>query len=202
MAGGVADIVEVVVLAAGAHAFLHRGGADIGPLLRPGEDVLELHHAGIGEEQGGVVARHQRRGRHHGVAAVARRNPGIRRGRRTGFSWGEFVTARGQTLSSPQPHAGPPDRGRAGKNEGAPRCGSAPSPRSRFPHAQQRNRTLWSDLQSTLRRPPFRRRPAPGSGRSGRHWRGSPLRSCRRCRCLAARKVLAASRPWPMRLPS
>ena len=30
MAGGVADIVQVVVLAAGAHAFLHRGGAGIG----------------------------------------------------------------------------------------------------------------------------------------------------------------------------
>jgi hypothetical protein len=27
VAGGVADIVEVVVLAAGAHAFLRRGGA-------------------------------------------------------------------------------------------------------------------------------------------------------------------------------
>jgi hypothetical protein len=31
MARGVADIVEVVVLAAGAHAFLRRGGALIGP---------------------------------------------------------------------------------------------------------------------------------------------------------------------------
>ncbi len=51
MARGVADIVEVVVLAAGAHAFLRRGGALIGPLLDAGEDVLELHHAGIGEHQ-------------------------------------------------------------------------------------------------------------------------------------------------------
>ena len=31
--GGVADIVEIVVLAAGAHAFLGRGGAVIGALL-------------------------------------------------------------------------------------------------------------------------------------------------------------------------
>ena len=46
VAGGVADIVQVVVLAAGAHAFLRRGGADVGPPLLPGEDVLELHHAG------------------------------------------------------------------------------------------------------------------------------------------------------------
>ena len=61
MARGVADIVEVVVLAAGAHAFLRGGGALVGPLLDAGEDVLELHHAGIGEHQGRIVARHQRR---------------------------------------------------------------------------------------------------------------------------------------------
>ena len=45
MARGVADIVEVVVLAAGAHAFLRGGGARVGALLEAGEDVLELHHA-------------------------------------------------------------------------------------------------------------------------------------------------------------
>ena len=65
---GVADIVEVVVLAAGAHAFLCRGGARVRALFEAGEDVLELHHAGIGEHQGRVVARHQRRGRHDLVA--------------------------------------------------------------------------------------------------------------------------------------
>ena len=64
MARGIADIVEVVVLAAGAHAFLRGGGAAVGQLLQAGEHVLELHHAGIGEHQRGVVARHQRRGRH------------------------------------------------------------------------------------------------------------------------------------------
>ena len=58
----VADIVEVVVLAAGAHAFLCRGGPHIGALLETGEDVLELHHAGgIGEHQRRIVARHKRR---------------------------------------------------------------------------------------------------------------------------------------------
>src|SRR5690606_13096776 len=51
-----------VVLAAGAHAFLRRDRAAVGPLLKPGEDVLELHHAGIGEHQGRIVARHQRAG--------------------------------------------------------------------------------------------------------------------------------------------
>ncbi len=70
MPRGVADIVEIVVLAAGAHAFLRGGGAHIGALLDAGEDVLELHHAGIGEHQGRVVARHQRRRRHDLVAVV------------------------------------------------------------------------------------------------------------------------------------
>ena len=70
MPRGVADIVEIVVLAAGAHAFLRGGGAHIGALLDTGEDVLELHHAGIGEHQRRVVARHQRRRRHDLVAVV------------------------------------------------------------------------------------------------------------------------------------
>src|SRR5450756_1151541 len=72
MPGGVADIVQVVVLAAGAHAFLRGGGALIGPLLDAGKDVLELHHAGIGEHQGRVVARHQWR-RWHDRVAVRRK---------------------------------------------------------------------------------------------------------------------------------
>ena len=61
MTRGVADIVEVVVLAAGTDAFLRGGGALVRPLLDAGKDVLELHHAGIGEHQGRVVARHQGR---------------------------------------------------------------------------------------------------------------------------------------------
>ena len=70
MPGGVADVVEVVVLAAGAHAFLRGGGARVGARLLAGEDVLELHHAGGREHQGRVVARHQRRGRHDLVAVL------------------------------------------------------------------------------------------------------------------------------------
>ena len=57
----IADIVEVVMLAARAHAFLRRHRARIGALLQAGKDVLELHHAGIGEHQGRVIARHERR---------------------------------------------------------------------------------------------------------------------------------------------
>ena len=70
VARGVADVVEVVVLAAGAHAFLRGHGALVGALLEAGEDVLELHHAGVGEHQRRVVARHQRRRRHDLVAGL------------------------------------------------------------------------------------------------------------------------------------
>ena len=69
VARGVADIVEVVVLAARAHALLRGGGALVGPGLGAGEDVLELHHAGVGEHQRRVVARHER-ARGHDLVAV------------------------------------------------------------------------------------------------------------------------------------
>ena len=69
MPRGVADIVEIVVLAAGAHAFLRRHRAVVRALFKAGEDVLELHHAGIGEHQRRVVARHERR-RRHGLMTV------------------------------------------------------------------------------------------------------------------------------------
>ena len=56
----VADVVEVVVLAAGADALLGRRGPRVRTTLKPREDVLELHHPGVGEHQRRVVARHQR----------------------------------------------------------------------------------------------------------------------------------------------
>ena len=51
MARRIADVVEVVVLAAGAQALLRRGGARVAALLLAGEQVLELHHAGRCEHQ-------------------------------------------------------------------------------------------------------------------------------------------------------
>ena len=68
MARRIADIVEVVVLAAGAHRFLRGGGAAEWARLEAGEDVLELHHAGIGEHQCRIVARHERARGHHLVS--------------------------------------------------------------------------------------------------------------------------------------
>ena len=64
----IADVFQVVVLAAGAQAALHGGRTHVRALVGTEEDVLELHHAGVGEQQRRVVARHQRRGAHHGVA--------------------------------------------------------------------------------------------------------------------------------------
>ena len=71
MAGGVADVLEVVVFAAGAHAALAGGGAHVVALLLAEEAVLELHHAGVGEQQRRVVARDEAGRRDHGVAAFA-----------------------------------------------------------------------------------------------------------------------------------
>ena len=66
---GVADVVEVVVLAAGAHALLRGRGAGVGACLLAGKHVLERHHAGGREHQGGIVARHHRR-RGHDLVSV------------------------------------------------------------------------------------------------------------------------------------
>src|SRR6185437_5516267 len=71
MARRVADPVEIIVLAAGADAFLRGSRARGLALFLPREDVLELHHAGIGEQQRRIVARDQRRGGHDLVAAFA-----------------------------------------------------------------------------------------------------------------------------------
>jgi hypothetical protein len=68
--GVLADVVEVVVLAAGADAFLRVGGAGIRRLLGAQEVRLELVHAGVGEQERLVAARHHRRGRHERVAVL------------------------------------------------------------------------------------------------------------------------------------
>ena len=67
MARGVPDVLQVIVLAAGAHALLAAGGAGIGALFQAQEAVLELVHAGVGEQQCRVVGRNQRAGGNAGV---------------------------------------------------------------------------------------------------------------------------------------
>ena len=59
VAGGIADIVEIIVLATGPYTFLRGCGTAIGALFNAGKDILELHHTGIGEHQGRIIARHQ-----------------------------------------------------------------------------------------------------------------------------------------------
>ena len=60
---GVADIVEIIVLAAGTHAFLRGGRARAAAFLDAGEGVLELHHARVGEHQRRIIMRDERRRR-------------------------------------------------------------------------------------------------------------------------------------------
>ena len=59
--GRATDVLQVVVLAPGAHTLLRAAGARARPLRLAGKDVLELVHPSVGEEQGRVVGRHQRR---------------------------------------------------------------------------------------------------------------------------------------------
>ncbi|EXI70615.1 MAG: hypothetical protein AW07_03945 [Candidatus Accumulibacter sp. SK-11] len=56
----VADVLEVVVLAAGADAFLRGRRAQVGAPVEAEEDILELVHAGVGEQQRRIVVRHER----------------------------------------------------------------------------------------------------------------------------------------------
>ena len=69
VAPGVADVFQIVVLAAGAYAPLATHGALVVAALAPGQRILELHHAGVREEQRRVVGGHQRARRHHAMAA-------------------------------------------------------------------------------------------------------------------------------------
>ena len=68
VAGGVADVLQIVVLAAGTDARLGGGGPQVGPGLLAHEHLFELHHARVDEQQGRVVVGHQRGGGHPGVS--------------------------------------------------------------------------------------------------------------------------------------
>ena len=68
MPRGVTHVFQVVVFATCAQTGLHRGSAHIRALVRAQKHIFELHHPRVGEHEGGVVARHQRAGSHHGVA--------------------------------------------------------------------------------------------------------------------------------------
>ena len=61
---GEPHIFQIVVLAAGAHAFLRSGGAGVVALLQSQKNVFELIHACVREQQRGIIRWHQRRGMH------------------------------------------------------------------------------------------------------------------------------------------
>ena len=60
MASGVADIIEIVMLAACTHAPLGGDGPVIGPFLLSEKHILELHHPRVGKQQRGIVMGYQR----------------------------------------------------------------------------------------------------------------------------------------------
>ncbi len=57
---GEADVFQVVVLAPGADALLRGGGFVVVALFEAEEDVLELVHAGVGEQQRRIAVRDER----------------------------------------------------------------------------------------------------------------------------------------------
>ena len=68
VAGGVADIFQIVVLAACPHAFLRGGGAVVGTFVKAEEHVFKLVHTGVGKQQRRVVVRHEAGRADDGVA--------------------------------------------------------------------------------------------------------------------------------------
>jgi hypothetical protein len=70
MPRGVADVFQIVVLAAGAQRLLRRRRPRVRPRLASGEHILELDHARVDEQQRRIVGRHQARCAHDGMAVV------------------------------------------------------------------------------------------------------------------------------------
>src|SRR5438132_4293335 len=65
MASGIADVLQVIMLAACPQALLYRHRPLVGASLLAQEHALELVHAGIGEQESGISLRNQR-GTGHG----------------------------------------------------------------------------------------------------------------------------------------
>src|SRR3569833_2134821 len=65
MTRGIADIFQIIVFTTRAYATLRGSSPLVGPLILTQKNILELDHAGIGEQQRGIVRGHQRTGRHH-----------------------------------------------------------------------------------------------------------------------------------------
>jgi len=59
--GRIADILQVIVLAAGAYTFLGSGGPGIVSLFFAKKNPLELNHSRVDKKQGGIIVRYKRR---------------------------------------------------------------------------------------------------------------------------------------------
>src|SRR5579871_377516 len=188
MARGVTHAVQIVVLAAGAYAFLRRRRARNGPLLLAREDVLELHHARIGEEQGRIVARHQGRRRHDLMVMAAEKfqesGADVFEAVHAILIAADFLICKMWGIAPPPSFAG-----------------------------EERKSRRRSHKESAFREP-F---PADGNGYSSAAAASSPEASPAESRpaleriaasiasatsLLASRYCFAFSRPWPMRWPS
>ena len=67
VARGAAHVFKVVVLARNAQALLTGGGAAVCALFFAQKQFFKLHHARVGEQQGGVVGRNDGAGLHNFV---------------------------------------------------------------------------------------------------------------------------------------
>ena len=65
-----ADRFEIVMLARNTQAFLNVDDAQVRRSAHAEEIILELHHPGVDEEQGGVALGNQRGGRHDRMTAL------------------------------------------------------------------------------------------------------------------------------------
>ena len=61
VAGGVAHIIEIIMLAAGTDALLRAGGGDIGPRFQARKNILERHHACVNKHKCRVIMGNERR---------------------------------------------------------------------------------------------------------------------------------------------
>ncbi len=155
---GPADVVEVVVLPAGADTLLDRGGAGVGRRLLADEVRLERHHARDGEENA-LVVRDQARARDDGVPArgeeVEKGAPKLVRGDHsrnlTGAPEGEGEDQRRTYRASPEPG---PERP-APDSEASRRAPAGSPPASERAEADAREREAKVRISGarTVRRP-------------------------------------------------
>ena len=65
-----AHVLEIVVLARNAHAFLNAGGASIVAHVLAQKNALELHHPRVGEHERGIAFRHKQARGHHAMVPL------------------------------------------------------------------------------------------------------------------------------------